>query len=71
VKEFDGTDSFLSPHCIFRHKPLCAQFEDELQNGHSYKNCIVNLYDYSKRHKLKMLEITDHSNIKLQFGDLF
>jgi len=65
VKEFEGTDSFLSPHCIFRHEPLCAQFEDKSQNGHSYKNCIVNLYDYSKRQKLNMLEISDYSNIKL------
>jgi len=28
VKEFEGTNSFLSPHCIFRHEPLCAQFEN-------------------------------------------
>jgi hypothetical protein len=61
VKEIEGTGSFLSPHFIFRHESLCAQFENESQNGQSYKNCIVNLFHYSKKQKLNMMEITDHT----------
>jgi hypothetical protein len=65
VKEFEGRGSVLSPHCIFRHESLRTHFENESQNGHSYKNCILNLYDYSKKQKLNIMEIIDHTNIKL------
>lgn len=64
VKEFEGTTSFLSPHYIFRKESLCVQFENESQNGHCYRNCIVNLYDYSNKHKLNMMEKIDHTNMK-------